>query len=362
MCDSMANATQGRRVSRRHGKGRTQNAKHEKDQSAMEYLLTYGWAILIVAAVLGVFFFLGIFNGNSLLPQACIAEPGFSCSNPILDPNGAVLVSLSYDGSQPITVTGLLCNVTSGGHGPSGETSSFTLSPGESTLVSFTCPIYPLLLGRSYAVDFWMYYNIGSVSGLESEVAHAIVKPFYVSQLWNITEWTPSSNHVDLLQYQEVDANPRKPQNISVLENGTWYSVLSGRSIGWSYATTYHNSDLYLGMESSGFPYPFNSLDADNAPCSPPYASHAYTATTTLNMSGTYAFKIVTDDATEIFYKKVSDNNWQSVFNAGAWRGQAPTKYTKTISLPQAEYQLAIDWMDICDPAGVSAVNITQIS
>ncbi len=52
-----------------------------KAQSAMEYLMTYGWAILIIAVVLAALFELGVFNGSNLAPQACIAEAGFQCTN-----------------------------------------------------------------------------------------------------------------------------------------------------------------------------------------------------------------------------------------------------------------------------------------
>ena len=38
-----------------------------KAQSAMEYLMTYGWAILIVAVVLGALYSLGVFNGAAFL-------------------------------------------------------------------------------------------------------------------------------------------------------------------------------------------------------------------------------------------------------------------------------------------------------
>ncbi len=46
-----------------------------KLQSAMEYLMTYGWAILIIAVVLGALFSLGIFNPAFLAPKV---QPG-SC-------------------------------------------------------------------------------------------------------------------------------------------------------------------------------------------------------------------------------------------------------------------------------------------
>jgi len=44
--------------------------KRTKLQSAMEYLMTYGWAILIIAVVLGALFQLGVFNSSSFSPRA----------------------------------------------------------------------------------------------------------------------------------------------------------------------------------------------------------------------------------------------------------------------------------------------------
>ena len=49
--------------------------KSQKSQSAMEYLMTYGWAILIIAIVLVALFSLGVFNSANFAPRA---QPG-SC-------------------------------------------------------------------------------------------------------------------------------------------------------------------------------------------------------------------------------------------------------------------------------------------
>ncbi len=49
----------------------------------MEYLMTYGWAILIIAVVLGALYSLGVFNSASLTPQGCIAVSGFYCQNAV---------------------------------------------------------------------------------------------------------------------------------------------------------------------------------------------------------------------------------------------------------------------------------------
>jgi hypothetical protein len=64
-------------------KSRTYDSKRfMKLQSAMEYLMTYGWAILIIAVVLGVLFQLGVFSSSSF---ALRASPG-SCQ--VFRPNG----------------------------------------------------------------------------------------------------------------------------------------------------------------------------------------------------------------------------------------------------------------------------------
>ncbi len=61
----------------------TRPSNKHKAQSAMEYLMTYGWAILIIAVVLGALFSLGVFSGSSLLGNACIASSGFLCQSPV---------------------------------------------------------------------------------------------------------------------------------------------------------------------------------------------------------------------------------------------------------------------------------------
>ena len=86
-----------------------------KAQSAMEYLMTYGWAILIIAVVLGALFELGVFNANNFAPKA---PPG-ACQ--VFRPNGPGTTSFinlegictgeipqyvaSFDGSSTIQVT-----------------------------------------------------------------------------------------------------------------------------------------------------------------------------------------------------------------------------------------------------------------
>ena len=67
----------------RKGNSQREFRQSFKSQSAMEYLMTYGWAILIIAVVLAALFELGVFNPMTFAPKA---SPG-SCQ--VVRPEGA---------------------------------------------------------------------------------------------------------------------------------------------------------------------------------------------------------------------------------------------------------------------------------
>ena len=64
----------------------------------MEYLMTYGWAILIIAVVLAILFSLNVFSGNGSAGTSCIGRPGFSCSAVILTHAGLA----SFTSARPL--------------------------------------------------------------------------------------------------------------------------------------------------------------------------------------------------------------------------------------------------------------------
>ena len=78
-----------------------------KLQSAMEYLTTYGWAILIIGIALVV-----IFGLISQQPQSqtCLPPAGFSCINYFMAQNGLLYLNLLQATQDPIQITALGCN------------------------------------------------------------------------------------------------------------------------------------------------------------------------------------------------------------------------------------------------------------
>ncbi len=52
----------------------------KKAQGAMIFIYTYGWAILIVLAAVGVLGYMGVLNPANYMPSKCISQ-GFTCSD-----------------------------------------------------------------------------------------------------------------------------------------------------------------------------------------------------------------------------------------------------------------------------------------
>ncbi|MCD4666732.1 hypothetical protein K8R47_02895 [archaeon] len=79
----------------------------KKAQTAMEYLMTYGWAILIVLIALAALFYLGVFNPST--PNVCTMPAPFTCidTQVLADDSGQVIVGTSgLSGTSTISATG----------------------------------------------------------------------------------------------------------------------------------------------------------------------------------------------------------------------------------------------------------------
>ena len=75
----------------------------KKAQAAMEFLMTYGWAILVVLIVLAALFYLGIFTPKT--PNICIVGAPLTCADvKAEDANNKVTLVLASSGTQSATL------------------------------------------------------------------------------------------------------------------------------------------------------------------------------------------------------------------------------------------------------------------
>ena len=51
----------------------------KRGQAATEFIMTYGWAILVVIVAIGALAYFGVLSPDQFLPEKCIFPPGLAC-------------------------------------------------------------------------------------------------------------------------------------------------------------------------------------------------------------------------------------------------------------------------------------------
>ncbi|RLG18945.1 hypothetical protein DRN67_03700 [Candidatus Micrarchaeota archaeon] len=82
-----------------------------KGQAAMEYLMTYGWAILVIVIVLAALLYLGVFNVGQRVPDQCNFNVGVQCQSPKLTASSLTLTLTNSLGNK-INICAITCDDT----------------------------------------------------------------------------------------------------------------------------------------------------------------------------------------------------------------------------------------------------------
>jgi len=147
--------------------------RDRRAQAALEFLMTYGWAILVVLVVIGALAYFGILNPSILLPEKCTLQMGMYCKDHRIDAaNGRINLKLENGMGKDLIITnititgdvlpgscatgiGTFTNVTGGypGCASVGDCASCAGWPGNSSIGYYLCnPHYTItgLGGNSY--------------------------------------------------------------------------------------------------------------------------------------------------------------------------------------------------------------------
>ena len=156
-------------------------------QSAMEYLMTYGWAIIVILVVLAALYLLGIFTPGGTLGNQCHVQFKYSCTGFTLATNGSASFLLGQNTGNNQYNIAIACTAvtnSTGGPLPSGawvylnasgapkqsynSGSAYELDSGTSIQVNDT-PCYSstgaVLGGQQYGTQYtgilWLRYTVG---------------------------------------------------------------------------------------------------------------------------------------------------------------------------------------------------------
>lgn len=98
----------------------------KKAQTAMEYVLTYGWAVLIILFAISSLFYIGVFEPKT--PNTCLIEAPFVC-NDVKAYDDTIIYTINSQNVKTATITDVLingqsCNILGG---------SLIVNPGQNT-------------------------------------------------------------------------------------------------------------------------------------------------------------------------------------------------------------------------------------
>jgi hypothetical protein len=81
-------------------------------QSALEYLSTYGWAMIIIGVAAAVLYSIGVLNAVTYAPQECLFSAGFTCLGYTMNSMGLLNINLQQSTQDPILVNSMNCTQT----------------------------------------------------------------------------------------------------------------------------------------------------------------------------------------------------------------------------------------------------------
>ena len=96
-------------------------------QAALEFLMTYGWVIMVVLVAIGALAYFGVLSPDKFVPRRCSLEPGIGCRDFKVQEDAVTLVLRNGQG-EDITVTSIKvgsCTGTTTGSLKNGEEATF---------------------------------------------------------------------------------------------------------------------------------------------------------------------------------------------------------------------------------------------
>lgn len=88
-----------------------------KGQAAMEFLMTYGWAILVVLVAIGALAYFGVLSPERLIPERCVMQAGIECADAKVTATDVTIVlrnSMGYTVDITNVSVGTNCNNATG--------------------------------------------------------------------------------------------------------------------------------------------------------------------------------------------------------------------------------------------------------
>ena len=217
-----------------------------KSQSAMEYLMTYGWAILIIAIVLAAMFTLGVFS--SPVGTTCRAFPGFVCTAPVAHGNTFTATMGQAIGTNWYNVT--LCFVPASPPTTPSSCSGYS-SEYIGTLPNDVSGTYSIPISSSTGTQsgyIWAQYTLNGQPGIMTRIAVATMSGLTPGTVSTSSTSTIPSGIVAYapitLNNAEATATPAPFQQMVNITESSYSSYLAYNNNLANFEYFYHNGTI----------------------------------------------------------------------------------------------------------------------
>ncbi|MEM0200816.1 MAG: hypothetical protein QXD23_00205 [Candidatus Micrarchaeaceae archaeon] len=279
-------------------------SKTMKGQSAIEFLTTYGWAIIILIIVLAFVVYL-LTSLNTVVPNTCTFNSGFSCTDFLVETNSlssTVLMLLSNNQNYPITSATAVVNLSSIGTVVAHCLPTYVIPGGDILCTGTTSNI----IGNNV--------DLSGKATVNASECISISNPVACTQKYNInytatlnTKTTTYANNICSISLSFTTGTitgVQYPLSAEVTLNG---NPISGATVNFS------SSSNYLSIT----PHYENTVDNGTATTHIfAEASGSYTVTAkfyTCSVSSTFSFSKLTTNQKLIFVPIKIINNENSV-------------------------------------------------
>ena len=141
----------------------------KKGQAALEFMATYGWAVLVLLIMIGAISYFGILNPNKVLPDKCIMGADFTCVDFIIDGTD-VQIQMKQGVGKTIYYQGFSCDYRTTLNHPvdkieidgSALLANDPWSPRSNVIATCGLPELSGLQGEKVKINFNMTYQLST--------------------------------------------------------------------------------------------------------------------------------------------------------------------------------------------------------
>lgn len=106
---------------------------HKKGQAAMEFLMTYGWAILAAVIAIGVLAYFGVFSPSKYVPEMCTLNAPLGCDEHAITATSGVQLVVRNGAGDSIDISSVAVS------GCGTDSTARTVADGATEPVTVTC-------------------------------------------------------------------------------------------------------------------------------------------------------------------------------------------------------------------------------